>query len=389
MKNRKYLLLFSYFLLFTIFGMLFLDLAGVFSYTDLPFLISFFLYFLFLVIQKATSKTSFVIAIFLLVYMGLSYIPTGAGRVTERIGEWFYLFLVVGLIQYTNEAWTQEEPVSRQVDFSMYSKIRYYVLFLYYKVRILTDCRSGRMSLYVAELLHVVNSLFHRSYEMPHHDEVKAIETIFGRYTFIADNYEYSILSPAFERPDIELFIQQMKQTLAQGKKVLFLDIGANVGLYTVGLACRIGKNRFKTYAFEPDPAYYKLLLTNIAENDVTDVSVHNIFLGAEHTTTDAGGFRLDNDTVKKTRVRFQVRSLDSIITPAVFSRFDEIYVKIDIEGNEVNALDGAKKLWKSGKKIHLMIEDCVTPSIVQYLHAHGFRFIKKITPYDSFWELN
>jgi hypothetical protein len=103
MKNHKYLILISYVLLLTIFGLVFFDLAGAFSYSDMPFLIAFSLYFLFLFIQKNTSKISFVTVLFLLVFMGLSYIPTGAGRITERIGEWFYLFFVFGLVQYIRE----------------------------------------------------------------------------------------------------------------------------------------------------------------------------------------------------------------------------------------------------------------------------------------------
>jgi len=107
MERNKQRILFSLILLFLVFVILFVDLTGFFNYSDVPFLIGFSLYFLFLFIQKVTGKVSFVMALFLLLYMGISYIPTGAGRITERIGEWFYLFFVAGLIQYTKEAWTK------------------------------------------------------------------------------------------------------------------------------------------------------------------------------------------------------------------------------------------------------------------------------------------
>lgn len=70
----------------------FLDLAGTFSYSDIPFLA---LLLTFLMGRKIT----FSISLFLLAWTFLSYIPTGAGAVTERIGEWFFLFLICGLIQ--------------------------------------------------------------------------------------------------------------------------------------------------------------------------------------------------------------------------------------------------------------------------------------------------
>lgn len=99
MEKINYLIVFSYFLFLAIFGLVSLDLAGAFSYSDVPFLSAFLLYVLFLFIQKGGSKTSFTLALIFLVIMGFSYIPTGAGRITERIGEWFYLFFLFGLIQ--------------------------------------------------------------------------------------------------------------------------------------------------------------------------------------------------------------------------------------------------------------------------------------------------
>ena len=110
MKSPKYFILCSYALIPILFGLIFLDLSGVFNFSDIPFVTAFLLYMLFLMIQKGSSKLSFIMALFFLVFMGLSYIPTGPGRITERIGEWFYLFFVCGLIQYAKEAW-QEKSV--------------------------------------------------------------------------------------------------------------------------------------------------------------------------------------------------------------------------------------------------------------------------------------
>jgi len=105
MKNNTFLLVFSYMLLPLLFGVVFLDFAGIFGYSDFAFVCAFSLYILFFVIQKGTSRTSFILSLFFLIIMGLSYIPTGFGSLTERMGEWFYLFFVFGLLQYTKEAW--------------------------------------------------------------------------------------------------------------------------------------------------------------------------------------------------------------------------------------------------------------------------------------------
>jgi len=73
-----------------------LDIAGTFSYSDWPFVVLLLTFVL-------GRKTTVFFALCLLVWMGLSYVPTGAGPVTERIGEWFYLFFLFGLIQYGYE----------------------------------------------------------------------------------------------------------------------------------------------------------------------------------------------------------------------------------------------------------------------------------------------
>lgn len=93
----------SSFLIPIIFGIVFADVAGTFSQSDLAFVLGLFFYFLFVFLQKSSSKTAFGFALFFLIWMGLSYVPTGAGVVTERMGEWFFLFFLLGLIQYFRE----------------------------------------------------------------------------------------------------------------------------------------------------------------------------------------------------------------------------------------------------------------------------------------------
>lgn len=256
-----------------------------------------------------------------------------------------------------------------------YSKFGYYLYFIYYKLRILVDCRIGKRRLYLSEFIHLINVIFRSHYETPGAERVENIETIFGKFKFIGNNYGYSILSPAFERPDIELFIQNLQSSLKKGKKILFLDIGANVGLYSVGVTRFVKSKRLTIIAVEPDPVYHKLLLSNLKENAVSNTTVFPVALSDRDTIVRKSGFHL--------------RRLDSFLSKSFYHGFDEIFVKMDIEGNEEDAFDGAQNLLWSGKKIQLMIEDCVNPSIVKYLENHRFRFITKITPYDSFWELN
>lgn len=109
-KRNRFVVLFSLALIPLVAGILFADLAGTFSYSDLPFVLAFAIYILFVVIQRSSGWSSFIMTLYLLILMGLSYVQTGSGAITERFGEWFYLFFVFGLIQYTKEAWTNKIP---------------------------------------------------------------------------------------------------------------------------------------------------------------------------------------------------------------------------------------------------------------------------------------
>jgi FkbM family methyltransferase len=270
---------------------------------------------------------------------------------------------------------------------STYFKLRYYIAFTYYKLRILTDCAEGKRRLYLAELLHVWNVLRHTNREMPGYNHIQTISTIFGTYKFIGDNYGYSIMSPAFERPDKELFIRLIQKSLRRGKRVLYLDVGAYAGDYTVGVLKFIRNKKLTTFAFEPDPVHFSLLKENLRLNHIKKVRAYNLGLGNKIKTVQMKGYKKIKDTVEVATVPYAMKTLDSLLPASYYKKFDEIFVKIDIEGHEAEAFDGARYLLKSHKKICVMIEDCVNPSIIAYLSNHAFRQTAKITPYDSFWE--
>lgn len=86
-------------------GIVVADLLYKFGNYDTPFLLALCIYALFYFIQKSSSRLTFGIVLILVLCMAMSYIVFGEYRLTERIGEWFYLFFVFGLIQYIREAW--------------------------------------------------------------------------------------------------------------------------------------------------------------------------------------------------------------------------------------------------------------------------------------------
>jgi len=117
----------------------------------------------------------------------------------------------------------------------------------------------------------------------------------------------------------------------------LFLDIGANVGGYTMLVSAVAGA---RSLAFEPVPATYEALLRNIRTNGIED-RARGLQIGigdVEQTlsmTADRGGLnaivpgRWDGATVE-----VPVRRLDYVLADEPCR-----LIKPDIEGFEMNAL--------------------------------------------------
>lgn len=144
----------------------------------------------------------------------------------------------------------------------------------------------------------------------------------------------------------------------------VFVDIGANVGAYTV-LACAVKKA--KGYCFEPVPSTFKRLMANIRINNLEErVTAFNLgvadkkealfFTAGENCTNHV----VKNGEVSENVVRVEVVPLDIILKGAILTA-----LKIDVEGYEPPVLLGAKKTLE-GKALH---------SVIMELNGSGSRY--------------
>lgn len=123
----------------------------------------------------------------------------------------------------------------------------------------------------------------------------------------------------------------------------VFLDIGANIGFFTV-LASRCGAT---VHAFEPDPANYRRLLRNVKLNGFGEGRMKTYPCALGDTSGRAELYRPLTDNYGRSSIvanqspdaiRVSLRRLDDI--PIPFSA--RCIVKIDVEGAELQVLDGA-----------------------------------------------
>lgn len=180
-------------------------------------------------------------------------------------------------------------------------------------------------------------------------------------------------------------------------KEDLFVDIGANVGSYTVLAGGHVGAT---VVSIEPVPHTFDHLKNNIAINQIGDhVMAYNFALGNEkgHVSFTSGLDTMNHvATESETQtIKVPVDTLDAILE----DKQDPVLLKIDVEGFETNVLNGATNTLKNDHLKAIIIE--LNGSGTKYgydemlLHEklldekyHPYRynpFERELTPIDKF----
>ncbi len=146
-----------------------------------------------------------------------------------------------------------------------------------------------------------------------------------------------------FERPYVDL----VAEALAPG--MTFVDVGGHVGLYTVIGAARVGTSG-RVITFEPSQRMFDILSSNVRLNRVSQQT--KVFKAA--LSDRAGTAQLHVPTVNAA-ASLAVPLGPSVSEPVQTVVLDEVLaslsltsvdvMKLDIEGAELSALNGAKEL--------------------------------------------
>lgn len=149
----------------------------------------------------------------------------------------------------------------------------------------------------------------------------------------------------------------------------LFVDVGANVGSYTVLAAGVVGA---KAIAIEPDAETASRLASNIAINDIDVlVDTHQTAVGDKVGTI---AFTLGQDTTnhvarpsdKRTQI-VPLTRLDDLL-----EGHDPTLIKLDVEEYETSVLKGAEQTLSKPSLLAVLIET-VDFEAQKILNEHGF----------------
>ena len=159
-----------------------------------------------------------------------------------------------------------------------------------------------------------------------------------------------------------------IKQNISNGD--LVMDIGANIGYFTLIMAKGIKENG-KVFSFEPEPKNFELLKKNVEINNYSNVILekkaignktgiaklyladrkNNIFHSGMHRI-----FRSDLVSQISNPVSINIIKLDDYLQDLKFIKKIRL-IKIDVEGAEFDVLKGMSKILDENKGIKIVME--------------------------------
>ena len=158
----------------------------------------------------------------------------------------------------------------------------------------------------------------------------------------------------------------------------IFVDVGANIGYYTLLASKLVGPSGI-VICIEPVPETFKVLLKNIKANNIRNVMVISKAAWSEHTRLKVfipqGWYGLAS-VFRSSRENKSIE-VKAIPLDMVLEKYKKIkLVKIDVEGAEYYVLKGMRSAL--GKVQYIILElshEC--DKVVQLLYQHGFRVRK------------
>jgi FkbM family methyltransferase len=176
--------------------------------------------------------------------------------------------------------------------------------------------------------------------------------------------------------PETVSFVNKL---LGPGKR--FFDVGAQLGQYTL-LAAGL---KAEVHSFEPDPKTFKLLSKNVARNRLS-VTLNRCAITNHDGTVSFYPSAVDNigmgSCTPAQNATGKCVTVESVTLDSYAQKHGTPHlIKLDVEGSEIAALQGANELMKAG--VPLIVEfaplcrDC--GALADFLRSHGYR-IHRIT---------
>jgi len=160
----------------------------------------------------------------------------------------------------------------------------------------------------------------------------------------------------------VSIYFEKLYETLdgfRPRRGWVVVDGGAHMGIYTVRAALMTGAEG-KVIAVEPEPGNFAILEANVKANGLTNVVAIKAALGSE---VGVGKLSVSwmstahslTELEPSCSITVQTLTLDDLLRQIGLERVD--LVKLDVEGSELQALEGAKKTMRTHRSAKFVVE--------------------------------
>ncbi len=285
--------------------------------------------------------------------------------------------------------------MQKKYRYTFFDNLSFYFSYLFYKCILPLEVKKPRWKLWWYEWLYSLAKVSDYTRNIPWRYSIDRITTRFGTFKIRINTSDAANVSPAFERRDQNYLLAVINKLCKQNKKVLFLDIGGDLGSYSVLVGNRFKNESVQIKCFEPVKESCDLIKENAALNGIEDaIEIFQVALLNEDNpeariTLDVGtpgSSTMKNSSSENIKeIVIRTNKLDTLLADTI-AGYDVIVCKIDVEGVEREVLLGAENVINSGKEVYVMLEDFINPDIITFMEQNGWSFLAKTTSYNSWW---
>ena len=161
-----------------------------------------------------------------------------------------------------------------------------------------------------------------------------------------------------------EVVVDQISEYISEGDVVV--DVGANIGAYTVPMSKMVGDSG-RVVSFEPQRIISQLLTANVALNELTNVGVFNSGVGNDSYPLEVPDVLYVSEAnfgsislVENWKSKGASTSLvPQVLIDDVFAEQCPAFIKIDVEGMELQVLEGSERTMKKCIPVLFVENNC------------------------------
>ena len=143
---------------------------------------------------------------------------------------------------------------------------------------------------------------------------------------------------------------------ISKNRKISFIDAGANYGYYSLFVASQSPKN--KVFSFEPSAVSRQQIIKNKDLNFLNNIKIEKFAISNSNSVIDfyESQYSWESSAIinyvnKPQKIQVPTITLDHYFENKKFD-LNNLFVKLDVEGLEINALYGAKNLINKFKPV-------------------------------------